>query len=66
MDPVIKIMETDVNFANTMAMALSSMRDKPLIRCENCAKSSETTGTKFMVCSSCKTKLKFSVHYCSL
>jgi len=65
MDPVIKIMKTDVNFASTMAMTLSTMREKPLIRCENCPKSSETTEVKFMVCSSCKTKLSFSVYYCS-
>jgi len=43
------------------------MRDKPLIRCENCDKSSEEVkgNVKFMVCSRCKGKLDFAVHYCS-
>jgi hypothetical protein len=67
MSPVIDIIQSDGLFAQMMGKTLSSMRDKPLIRCENCAKSSEEAGVhgKFMVCSACKTKLDFSVHYCS-
>lgn len=67
MDPVIKIMKTDMNFASSMAKTLTAMRDKPLIRCENCDKTSKDGGVdvRFMVCSGCRTKLNFSVHYCS-
>jgi len=40
---------------------------KPIIRCENCAKSPDMfeDGVKFMQCSVCKAKLSFTVHYCS-
>jgi hypothetical protein len=46
---------------------LREMRDKPLIRCEQCTKSPEDIGEniKFMVCSICRAKLDFAVYYCS-
>jgi hypothetical protein len=67
MDPVIKLLKSDPMFASAWGYALSSMRDKPLIRCENCTKTPEEVGdnAKFMVCSGCKFKLDFTLHYCS-
>lgn len=66
MDPIRDLMSKGV-FVNSWAHALSVMRDKPIIRCENCTKSPEEIGgnAKFMVCSGCKSKLDFIVHYCS-
>ncbi|OAX33988.1 hypothetical protein K503DRAFT_803945 [Rhizopogon vinicolor AM-OR11-026] len=45
----------------------SNHEDKPLIRCDNCTKMPEEIelGVRFMVCSACKSKLAFEVHYCS-
>ena len=67
MDPVTKFMKTKGSFARAWSKTLSGMRDKPIIRCENCTKSPEEIGqnVKFMMCSSCKSKLDFAVHYCS-
>jgi hypothetical protein len=67
MNSVINILESDAGFARAWAESLSSMRDKPVIRCDNCTKSPEEVGgnVKFMLCSSCKSKLNFAVHYCS-
>jgi len=67
MDRVNRMMETDASVASTIARTLSSVRDKPLIRCQNFTKTPEEVGehVKFMVCSSCKLKLDFVVHYCS-
>jgi len=61
------LMSSDVTMASGWAHALSSVRDKPLIRCQNCTKSTEEIGpnANFMACSVCKTKLNFVVHYCS-
>lgn len=66
MDPVVKIINSDGIFAQAMGETLACMREKPLMRCENCTKTSEEIGgnVKFMVCSACRTKLDFSVHYC--
>lgn len=68
MDPVIDIMsKADGWFPSVMANMMSSLRDKPLIRCENCDKNSEEDegNIKFMVCGRCKVKLDFAMHYCS-
>ncbi|OAX42693.1 hypothetical protein K503DRAFT_733073 [Rhizopogon vinicolor AM-OR11-026] len=68
MKPVLDIMEnSDGLFAQSLAMAKTTLRDKPLVRCENCTKSSEgfEPPVRFMVCSTCKSKLAFEVHYCS-
>jgi hypothetical protein len=67
MTPAINMMKADGIFARGMSETLSGMRSKPLIRCENCAKSSEEIGAnaKFMVCSCCNSKLNLAVHYCS-
>jgi len=67
MDPVTKILEADSGLAMSWAESVSNMRDKPIVRCENCTKSPEDIGknVKFMLCSSCKAKLDFAVHYCS-
>jgi hypothetical protein len=63
MDPVM-------GFLNSMDSykAIIDMRHKPIIRCENCTKTPEDiqgSSGKFMVCSSCKSKLDFTIHYCS-
>lgn len=68
MKDVLNIVEnTGAYFANSLAQAKSSLRDKPLSRCENCTKTPEDIGqgVRFMVCSTCRLKLKFEVHYCS-
>ncbi|KAH7928127.1 hypothetical protein BV22DRAFT_1005538 [Leucogyrophana mollusca] len=66
-DSVLKVMDEDGAIADGFAKAMQSMRDKPIIRCENCERSADELGpdTRFMVCSTCKTKLDFSLHYCS-
>jgi len=67
MDPVINMMKSRGSFASSWAKTLSLVRDKPLIRCEKCTKSTEEIGGAIMikVCSNCKKKLNFAVHYCS-
>ena len=67
MDRVNKMMDTDASVASTFARTLSSVRDKPLVHCQNCTKTLEEVGEhiKFMVCSSCKLKLDFVLHHCS-
>jgi hypothetical protein len=67
MDPVVDMMKSDGLFASSWAKTLSSMLDKPVVRCENCAKSPEEIGdnAKLMACSNCKNKLNFAIHYCS-
>ncbi|KAG1881044.1 hypothetical protein F4604DRAFT_1650751 [Suillus subluteus] len=68
MKGVLHLMEnTEGYVARSLAGVKTTLRDKPLIRCENCTKTPEdiSQGVRFMVCSVCKTKLKFEVHYCS-
>ena len=67
MDKVTDVIKADQNMALGWAKILSSKRDKPLIRCENCTKMPEEIdgNPKFMVCSNCMSKLDFVVHYCS-
>jgi protein-arginine kinase activator protein McsA len=67
MDQATDLLKADGNMALGWAKTLSSKRDKPLIRCENCTKTLEEIGgnPKFMVCSTCRSKLDFVVHYCS-
>ncbi|KAG0702804.1 hypothetical protein DFH29DRAFT_919846 [Suillus ampliporus] len=68
MKTVLDIMEnTKGYFAKSLAYAKTTLRDKPLIRCDNCTKTPEDIGqgVRFMVCSTCKAKLSFEVHYCS-
>ncbi|KIM75252.1 hypothetical protein PILCRDRAFT_13796 [Piloderma croceum F 1598] len=66
MDPVTHFMEMEVSLQPRIK-TLPSMRDKPVIRCENCTKRPEEIGrnVKFMLCSVCTSKLDFMVHYCS-
>ncbi|KAF9236271.1 hypothetical protein BU15DRAFT_50228 [Melanogaster broomeanus] len=68
MNPVVNLMEnTDGYFSRAVAKAKANFREKPLIRCENCTKTPEEIGpdTRFMVCSVCRSKLAFTIHYCS-
>ena len=67
MDPVTNFMQSQGLIANAWGKAFAGMRDKPVIRCEHCIKTPEEIGrdVKFMLCSACKSKLDFPVHYCS-
>jgi hypothetical protein len=68
MKEVLHLMEnTKGDVARCLAEVKTTLRDKPIIRCENCTKTPDEIGqdVRFMVCSVCKTKLKFEVHYCS-
>lgn len=68
MKGVLHVMEnTEGYIARSLAQVKTTFRDKPLIRCDNCTKTPEDIGqgVRFMVCSACKTKLNFEVHYCS-
>ncbi|KAG1734548.1 hypothetical protein EDD22DRAFT_787874 [Suillus occidentalis] len=68
MKGVLHVMEnTEGYIARSLAHAKTTFRDKPLIRCDNCTKTPEDIGqgVRFMVCSVCKAKLNFEVHYCS-
>jgi predicted amidophosphoribosyltransferase len=67
MDPVIAFMNMKGSFARSWSKTLSSTRDQPIMHCENCTKSTEEIGrdVKFMLCSVCKLKLDFVMHYCS-
>ncbi|KAG2075628.1 hypothetical protein BDR04DRAFT_1149975 [Suillus decipiens] len=68
MKGVLDFMENTQGYvAQAIAEFKTTLRDKPIIRCENCTKTPEDIGQGvcFMVCSVCKAKLKFEVHYCS-
>ncbi|KAG2137619.1 uncharacterized protein EDB93DRAFT_1167136 [Suillus bovinus] len=68
MKNVLHLMENSKGYvARSIAQVKTTLRDKPVIRCENCTKMPEDIGegVRFMVCSLCKSKLKFEVHYCS-
>jgi hypothetical protein len=67
MNPVKTLMKEQPVFARAWGKALASKREKPLIRCENCTKTPEDIRDviQCMLCSVCKTKLQFKVHYCS-
>ena len=67
MDRATDLLKSDAGLASVFAKMLSSERGKPLIRCQNCTKTPEEIGmhAKIMVCSNCKSKLSFVVHYCS-
>ncbi|OJA20576.1 hypothetical protein AZE42_05368 [Rhizopogon vesiculosus] len=68
MKDVMDIVEnSDEYFTLSLANFKTKLRDKPLIRCENCTKIQEEIeqAVRFMVCSTCKSKLDFEVHYCS-
>ncbi|OAX33989.1 hypothetical protein K503DRAFT_725099 [Rhizopogon vinicolor AM-OR11-026] len=58
---------SDGYFTRSLASFKTELRDKPLIRCENCTKIQEEIeqAARFMVCGTCKSKLAFEVHYCS-
>lgn len=56
----------DPILASMFTKAVSELRTKPLLRCENCTKSEEELDHRhFMICSACKNKINFSIHYCS-
>ncbi|KAG2365055.1 hypothetical protein BDR07DRAFT_1481910 [Suillus spraguei] len=68
MKKVLDFMEGTKGYVTqAIAEVKTTLRDKPIIRCENCTKTPEdiAQGVRFMVCSVCKTKLKFEVNYCS-
>ncbi|KAG2107653.1 uncharacterized protein F5147DRAFT_753510 [Suillus discolor] len=68
MKGVLYLMENTKGYvARALAQAKTTTRDKPLVRCENCTKTPEEIGqgVRFMVCSVCKAKLNFEIHYCS-
>ena len=56
MDPVTDVVKANGSFTSAWAEILSGICEKPIIRCENCAKSPEEIGpnAKFMQCSGCK------------
>lgn len=64
MKPVTDLMTTHGSTAYSLGQAVSTpVRDEPIICCQNCE--TEELGPKFMVCSTCKSKLDFTIHYCS-
>lgn len=68
MERVKGFIGTSGTMADDWLRSLSELRQKPMLRCENCAKGQEDDGMaekKFMQCGSCKAKLDFAVHYCS-
>jgi hypothetical protein len=67
MDPVKELMDSDGAFAHAHSRTMAMLSHKPVIRCENCTKRPEDIdgNPKFMVCSACKLKLDFVIHYCS-
>ncbi|KAG1907964.1 uncharacterized protein F5891DRAFT_938647 [Suillus fuscotomentosus] len=68
MKGVLHVMENTKGYvARAIAQVKTIFRDKPLVRCENCTKTPEEIGqgVRFMVCSVCKAKLNFEIHYCS-
>jgi hypothetical protein len=69
MDPVIDMLNESGPFVQALSKTLAGVRDKPIIRCQNCTKNPEEIefggNAKFMVCSTCRSKLNVSVHYCS-
>ncbi|KAG1834151.1 hypothetical protein EV424DRAFT_754149 [Suillus variegatus] len=68
MKGVLHVMENTKGYvARALAQVKTTFRDKPLVRCENCTKTPEEIGqgVRFMVCSVCKAKLNFEIHYCS-
>lgn len=68
MKDVLHLLENEKgHVVRCLAEIRTTFRDKPIIRCENCTKTPDDIGqdVRFMVCSACKTKLKFEVHYCS-
>lgn len=68
MDPIKTLMQEQPAYATALGSVLSTIAEKPLIRCENCTKTPEEIGgdIHFMLCSVCNTKLQFKVHYCSV
>jgi hypothetical protein len=67
MDPVKELINSNRLAAFGWGSLTANMRDKLVIRCENCTKTPEEIqgNSKFMVCSGCKSKLAFTIHYCS-
>lgn len=67
MDPVLEVIDENFSLAAGLGKAVSTLRDKPIIKCQHCTKSQEEMrdDRKFMLCSICKSKLNFTVHYCS-
>lgn len=67
MNPIKTLMQEQPAYATALSSVLSTIADKPLIRCENCTKTPEEIGggIHFMLCSVCNTKLQFKIHYCS-
>ncbi|RDB20601.1 hypothetical protein Hypma_012235 [Hypsizygus marmoreus] len=67
MDPVTQVIRSDPFFADSISQQLENARSKPILRCENCTKSPDMIegNPRFMMCSVCKSKLDFVVHYCS-
>ncbi|KAH7920637.1 hypothetical protein BV22DRAFT_1020841 [Leucogyrophana mollusca] len=67
--PIVDAMEScrGSGLADGWPHIIENLRDKPIIRCENCEKSAEElgTGVRFMVCAICKTKMNLNIHYCS-
>ena len=63
MEKVMKVIALEQLKAISDAMTMGPIRDKPLIRCENCTKTQQEKA--FMLCSHCKSKLDFTVHHCS-
>ncbi|KAF9459185.1 hypothetical protein BDZ94DRAFT_1057108 [Collybia nuda] len=52
--------------AQSLAKAIASTRDKPVIRCQSCTSTQQESGPVYMLCSTCKSKLNFTIHYCSV
>ncbi|RDB20676.1 hypothetical protein Hypma_012263 [Hypsizygus marmoreus] len=68
MDPVREVMNDEPILASALGKALAIANYKPIVRCENCTKTPDMIegNPKFKLCSVCKSKLDFTIHYCSL
>ncbi|RDB20675.1 hypothetical protein Hypma_012262 [Hypsizygus marmoreus] len=67
MDKVVKIMESNPLLPGPLSSLFSVVNPKPLVRCQNCTKTQDTMegGPRFKLCGVCKSKLDFTIHYCS-
>lgn len=65
MNPIITMLKNDSLTAASLAKTLSDVHEEPIVCCQNCEKQEEV-GKKFMLCSTCKSKLNFPIHYCSM
>ncbi|KAF9459187.1 hypothetical protein BDZ94DRAFT_1312645 [Collybia nuda] len=65
MKPVTDLMTNDPHTTESFAKVAQNRREQPVVRCQSCTDTQVENGPKFMVCSTCKSKLNFTIHYCS-